>query len=977
MDVLIDPNNDRWWMDSATLRDKLGRRFLSLRFHVRAGAFYGMLVPSILVRLASSVAMMLVGCWLLSLLATGMGNVAHASDQAEEINPADLEFFEKHVRPLLADKCMDCHSASKKSGGLSLGSRLEILTGGDSGSAFAPKKPEESLILRAVGYEDDSLQMPPSGKLSQQQIDILKKWITKGLPDPRVSASSGDASPLVGMSIDEGKEFWSFRPIAPVELPDLSNDFWSREPVDRFIVDKHRSRGLQSAEQTSRSLWLKRVSFDLIGLPPSYDQIDRFEQDDAPDAYERIVDELLNSPQYGVRWGRHWLDVVRYADSNGLDENLAYGTAWRYRDYVIDAWNGNKRFDRFLQEQIAGDLLVDATRESHTATGYLVLGAKVLAEPDREKLYADTIDEQIDSIGKVFLGLSLGCVRCHDHKFDPVLQSDYYALAAILQGTRTFGPTNTGAIKHWNEIPFASEDEKKSLKKVNEELAAKQSAFSKAKASAIEALRKQTREKVVEYLDASMELSPHATLADCIPVAQAKELHPRVLLTCRTYLARNGESKLFTHWTECWKKKDHDSMRGYYNKLFALGDGSSESAPVDGDFGEEFRKLAQSALKDATGFLAIPAKLEHALPESQIAELHRLAKEARLFESQAPGESTFMGVTDGTPMESMPIHIRGNHRQPGRMVKRGFPEVLVSFRESPIFNRHKSARLELAQWLTSSSQPLTARVIVNRIWRWHFGRGIVGSTENFGKLGDAPRHPELLDYLARAFIASGWSIKELHRSLLLSSTYRMSSSHPDTEKLSEQDPENVFLSRFSRLRLDAEQIRDSILHVTSNLDYRLGGKTVPLRNRQFVFDHTSIDHTKYDMARRTAYFPIIRNNLAPLLQLFDFPDPTMPTGNRATTSVAPQALLLMNAGWIIDGARSVGNRLAESEDPRPRIEGIYRTVLGRPPLPTEVALVQDFIQQACDRQSTAEARETAWGIVVQNLMMGNEFMFVR
>lgn len=888
-----------------------------------------------------------------------------------------IEYFEKHVRPLLVEKCLECHSANKKEGGLSLGSRDEILKGGDSGPAVDLADLGASRLLRAIRYSDEDLRMPPSGPLGKEGILVFEKWVQASLPDPR---SSTDLSPgRSNISIESAREFWSFQPIQEIEIPSDTPLNAADGSIDSFILRKLTQHGLKQKSSAPRGQWLRRVYLDLTGLPPSAVEIEAFENDFSPDAYERVVDELLNSPQYGVRWGRHWLDVARYADSNGLDENLAFGTAWRYRDYVINSWNSNKPFDQFVREQIAGDLLDRATTETHIGTGFLVLGAKVLAEPDRDKLTFDTIDEQIDTMGKAFLGMTLGCVRCHDHKFDPFLQSEYYSLAAIFHSTRTFGTTNTGAIKHWNEVSIASEAEKKQLAEVNAQLSAKQGVYAKAKTEALNTLRKETRDRVLDYLKVCMQLSADCSLVECDPLAKENGLHPRVLLNCRMYLARFADSPLFRFWNECVQNNDVDKMLSHYGVLFSKSQTEGDSV-ASGEQESELlalKEVAKKALLDPTGFLAVPAKLEHAFDAMQISSLNSLAKDARVFESHAPDEPSFMAVVDGTVRDSMPVHVRGNHRNPGPTSKRKFPSVLVGSNGSTVFRRQQSGRLELANWLTDSSHPLTARVIVNRLWRWHFGRGIVTTPDNFGKLGSAPSHPELLDFLARELIESGWGIKELQRRIVLSSTYRMSSSDTELDhSYREVDPENRMLWHFPRQRLDAEQIRDSILHVTGLLDNQLGGKTVPLRNRQFVFDHTSIDHTKYDSPRRTAYFPIIRNNLAPLLQQFDYPDPTMATGDRASTSVAPQSLLLLNADWVLDAATTVSRRIChdpQNTTDHQKLKELYRHILSRNPTGLEIELALNWLANSTD-EGNAEVR---WSTFTQNLLIGNEFFFVR
>jgi hypothetical protein len=777
------------------------------------------------------------------------------------------------------------------------------------------------------------------------------------------------------MSIQDGRNFWSMMPLKPVEVPRAVDADWCRNPIDAFVLKELDSNGLRPSPESPRREILRRVTLGLIGLVPESQEYKAFEQDTAPEAYERQVDRLLSSEQYGVRFGRHWLDVARYSDSNGLDENIAYGNAWRYRDYVVEAFNSDKPFDRFIEEQIAGDLLPDADRQSKTATGFLVLGAKVLAEPDRDKLTMDTIDEQLDTIGKAFMGMTLGCARCHDHKFDPIKQRDYYALAAILKGTKTFGDSNFGAIKHWNEISYANPQEKEQLKAIDAQIAEKNGAWNKLKSEAIGKLREQVRKQAADYLAVASKLTSEATLNEWAQVGEELKLHPRVLANSRRYLDNHRQEPLFAKWHELAGHGDHQAIRDYYQELFERALGEWEKAKAAD---AQVKKLEDStleaarvALGDVGGFLAIPAKMEHALDQESLVKIHELAESARLFESAAPDETSVMGVADKGVVDGLAIHIRGSYRNLGDVVPRGFPEVMVSQGATPIFSRHSSGRLELARWLANATHPLTARVIVNRVWRWHFGRGLVESTENFGVLGDRPSHPELLDYLARWFIESGWSIKELNRLILTSSTYRMSSVHPEAQSALAIDPENRLRWHYKLERMDAEPLRDSILQVAGRLDCQLGGKSVPLRNRQFVFDHTSIDHTKYDSIRRTVYLPIIRNHLYSLLEQFDFPDPTMPVGSRNTSMVSVQMLLLMNADWIIDSASLLARRSQEfSSEPSRRIDWLFETVLGRAPKEHEQRRFLDAI-------SAGQASgEDPWVTLAHNLLICSEFIYV-
>lgn len=909
------------------------------------------------------------------------------------ISPQQLEFFESKVRPLLIEHCYECHSGTEQQGGLRLDHRQALLQGGESGLAIDPKNPDQSRLLTAIRYNNPDLQMPPKGKLSPNDISILNEWILQGAPDPRTAApeqtdnamtQAPHANQALGMSIEDGRRFWSMQNLTKPKVPSSThpdpNSPPPQNPIDAFIAEKLHANNLIAPPLATRRQLLKRLSLDLIGLPPTADEYTDFEQDTAPEAIERQIDRLLNSPQYGVRYARHWLDVARYADSNGLDENIAYGNAWRYRDYVIDAMNQDKPFNRFIEEQIAGDLLTDANRETITATGYLVLGAKVLAEPDREKLTMDTIDEQIDAIGKTFLGMTLGCVRCHDHKFDPIKQKDYYALAAIFKGTKTFGDSNFGAIKHWNETSFASPEEKQHLKTIDAQVAEKNASWNKLKNEAIQKLREQVRKDAAEYLAVAATLSTEATLNDWARAGAASDsrplpLHPRVLANARRFLDAQTDNPLFATWREKAANSDSEAIRSHYRDLFAQTDQEWQKAKAaDANvkhLTDPMLEAARNALSDPAGFLAIPAKMEHALDPTTVAVIHKTAEEARIFESSAPDETTVMAVSDKAVVDGIPIHIRGSYRNLGPVVERGFPEVMLPEGSTPIFPTNSSGRLELAKWIASPNHPLTARVIVNRIWRWHFGTGLVESTENFGALGSPPSHPELLDYLARWFIESGWSIKALHRLILTSSTYQMSSGHPNFLHAQEIDAANRLLWHFPLQRLDAEQIRDTILFASGNLDLKIGGKSVPLRNRQFVFDHTSIDHTQYDSHRRTIFLPVIRNHLFSLFEQFDFPDPTMPVGDRQSTTVAPQMLMLMNAPWVLQSAEKIAQQSGEiASDPTTRVQWIVIEILGRQATNTELQRILEFIAQPNNHS------QLQWELVCQNLLICSESMYV-
>ncbi|HVW00002.1 MAG TPA: PSD1 and planctomycete cytochrome C domain-containing protein [Planctomycetaceae bacterium] len=777
-----------------------------------------------------------------------------------------LQFFEKKVRPVLVESCYRCHGSEKQKGKLRLDSRAAMLAGGGSGPAVVPGNPEESLLIQALAHVDDSLKMPPDKKLPDAQIADLTAWVKSGAAFP------GDANVTAPTARERvHSNFWSFQPPSNPAPPDVQRGDWSKSPLDRFILAELEAHGLHPAPPADKRTLLRRATFDLTGLPPTPEEVAAFLADDTPEAFARVVERLLESPHYGERWGRHWLDVVRYSDSNGLDENVAHGNAWRYRDYVVQAFNRDKPYDRFLIEQLAGDLLpAENTAQRHEqliATGYLALGPKVLAEVDEKKMEMDIVDEQIDTFGKSILGLTLGCARCHDHKFDPIGTDDYYALAGIFKSTRTM--ENFTKVAKWWENDIASAEE----------------------------LGQKARH--AERIAQQKTMIDHA-------VQQANE------------------------------------------KLKAAAPGGE-----------------------------LPQDAEAKYPEETKTELKRLRDELAMLEKNAPVMSSAMGVTESKPTD-VAIHVRGSHLTLGRVVPRGFPQVLTS-NDAPITGDH-SGRLELAQWLVRREHPLTSRVMVNRLWRWHFGRGLCGSTDNFGRLGDQPSHPALLDWLAQRFVDEGWSIKQMHRIMMLSSTYQMSSFLDS--KCAELDPDNRWHWRAEIRRLEAEEIRDALLAVSGTLDPAMGGPVLHVANRGYLFDHTSKDLTKYDSRRRSLYLPVIRNNLYDVFQLFDAPDASVLNGDRASTTVAPQALFMLNSDLMAQACEALADGLLASPgDTAQRVDRLYLAAYGRPATPEEInrlqVLLTRFTQAADANKDETQRSRQAWSWLAQVVLAANEFVYLR
>jgi len=836
---------------------------MGVRFRSTSEALSMSVLPTIVALLRTQL-----GGWLLicAVLAPSvLAGTAHT--------PQELEFFEKKIRPILVDKCYPCHSpAEKVKGGFNLETREDLLKGGDTGPALIAGDPEKSRLIEAVRYKNLDLQMPPKNPLAAEQIRDLEAWVKMGAPDPREKAGKTSPTKRV-IDLNEGRKFWAFQPVAHPEQPSVRQLAWVQSPVDAFILAKLEPQHIAPAPAADRRTLIRRATFDLTGLPPTPAEIEAFLADRSPDAFARVVDRLLASRHYGERWGRHWLDIARYADSNGLDENVAFGNAWRYRDYVIHAFNQNKPYDQFLTEQLAGDLLpptedLAVRNERLTALGFLSIGPKVLAEPDKVKLEMDMIDEQIDTLGRAFLATTLGCARCHDHKFDPIPTDDYYALAAIFKSTRTMDDLKTPAT--WHE--------------------------------------------------------PVVSLPEDIQLQEA-------------FRARLAAQKL--------------SLSNYV---------------------AEANRVLLTTLQTNT----LPKDAEKLYPTNTLAELTQRRAELKKLEGSAPEVPSTMGVTERTDRAlTLPVHIRGSHLTLGKPVPRGVPQVMTPS-QRPQFSEQQSGRLELARWLVNPEHPLTARVMVNRIWRWHFGQGLVATPDNFGLLGERPSHPELLDWLARRFVDDGWDIKAMHRLLMLSSTYQMSTqveggAHP-------RDPENRLLQRFPPRRLDAEEIRDAVLSVSGSLDLTMGGKTIPLKNRDYVFNHTSKDATTYDSPRRAVYLPIIRNHLYDLFQQFDFPDPAVPNGHRTATVVAPQALLMMNSDLVNQAANRFAAQLLEEapESETHRVSQAYLRAYGRPPTDAERQRAARFIAvfPSGAGEATPEARTNAWTTFCQSLLAANEFIYL-
>ncbi len=1133
-----------------------------------------------------------------SLLLALAGNATVAADP---FDPQAMEFFENQIRPLLIERCYKCHGdIDKPKGGLKLTSRAAVLVGGETGPAAVLGKPKDSLIVQAVEFRD-ALQMPPDAKLDDKQIELISKWVALGLPWPEAAEKPIPGSPpIVAYQItEEQRKFWSFQPVRAQPPPAVKNTAWPLSPIDRFILAPLQARGLSPAVAAEKRPLIRRATFDLTGLPPTPEEIDAFLADGSPDAFARVVDRLLASPAYGERWGRHWLDVVRYADSKDLrDIGQPYDIveSYRYRDWVVAAFNSDLPYNQFVIDQIAGDLI--SAREPGTvnaegivATGMLTIGPWGPGDADTQKMYTDMVDDQINVVSRAMLGLTIGCARCHDHKFDPIPTADYYSLAGIFFSTQIALPQISAP---YNKVPLAprsvieqsnrqvartGELEKQIKQFSNEQFCLLAQSFvgetSQYLLSAWD-YRHRTQDKAaqtpqqfsgerhlrgdallqwLDYLglqsgesrlmahpvrdegaagvhgwkgDASPPLllvntndhpvnvpgmmPPHSVAVHPGPAAgvaiawrspmagtvritgKVVDAHaacgngvdwtiehraPRLtaglasgsiangggqpisegqnadrlssiavqpgdllqlivlpkgeyscdLTTVEFQIAEQEREKRIWDVTrdivpdvldgghgnphrdrfgnsETWQFLDLDpshsprradsgpnsAWAGWFQAATNVDAGSAARSDLERIASEVQNALNETARqpappKPAEGQQAQPAtpivrlyqelvsdqgpfrvknRDEKLLPAEAREKLQTMSAELDTLKKNVPPPIPYaMAATDGgvpgtkyAGFNDAAIHIRGRYDRLGEVVPRRFPRILAGDRQPPI--KQGSGRLQLAQWIAQPDNPLTARVMVNRIWQHHFGEGIVRTPGNYGKLGQPPTHPELLDYLAHAFVESGWSVKALHRLIMLSATYRQSSrAMSETQKA---DPGNLLFGRMSMRRLEAEAIRDSLLFISGKLDRTLGGR--PTR----------------DLAspRRTMYLMTVRSDKAGFPFLFDMPDPENIVDQRTISTVAPQALFLLNNPFALAQIPSIVERAFTTggETDSARIVRGYQWLYGRPATPEEIELGMQFLNAARQKAGGDAPGTAAWEEYCQALLCANEFIYV-
>ena len=813
---------------------------------------------------------------------------------AQESSTDGVEFFEKNIRPLLVRRCYSCHSkkAGKAEGGLVLDSKVGWQRGGERGAAVVPRDVDASLLVSAVRYADADLQMPPDNRLTETEVAVLERWVAMGAPDPRTEEPTTSTNSFVPSDPVAGRRHWAFRPLTAAQVPEIQGDSWSRTDIDAFVVEKLTANSLSPSPDADRRSLVRRLYFQLIGLPPSPKQVSDFLNDSRPDAVARLVDQLLESPQFGVRWGRHWLDLARYADSNGLDENFLFREAWRYRNWVIEAVNADMPFDRFLLEQIAGDILpfdsIEQRDRQRIASGFLVIGPKVLLGNSPDERIMDVADEQMDTIGKAVLGQTLGCARCHDHKFDPIPTADYYALAGIFTSTRVM----------------------------------------------------ETR-----YM-----------------LGQQRNMERLIGLGAD---GAKLDNEYETYWRESKQRQERLKQGKQALELLQKNDAAAFT-----EFLKKHAGVVAESSKDTT--VAIEERVK--AQQQRVAELEAAAKAPPI-----PPRAMIAEESDKPANEH--IRLAGQFDERRDEVSRGFLTVFGAPDED--IPDGQSGRLQLARWLTdenSGAGRLAARVMANRIWKHLIGRGIVRTVDNFGRTGEPPTHPELLDYLARRFIDSGWSTKSLVREIALSRTFAMASTHDDASDTA--DPENRWLWRAHRRRLEPEAFRDAMMSIAGTLDLTPVDSTVSYLGDQATAVGKNENRRRTDFPCRSVYLPVIRNDLPEVFDAFDFADPHATTGLRPQTMVATQGLFTLNDESVMQAAEETAKKLLADNHQLSNediVARLYKLVLNSVPDQGERNDVLAFVSTIMGSSEAADEKDRAhqaWTMACHALFASSRFQIL-
>jgi len=804
-----------------------------------------------------------------------------------------IEYFEKNIRPVLVERCYRCHSkdAEKVKGGLLLDTREGLLKGGDNGVVLVPGDPDKSKLIIAIRYHDEEIRMPPKEPLAEQQIAHFVEWVKMGAPDPRTADAVAKAAPPA-YDYAKAKQFWAFKPVKDQQVPAVRDEHYAINDVDRFVLAKLESKGLKPVGSADRVTLIRRATFDLTGLPPPPDEVDAFLTDSSPNAWEKVIDRLLASPHYGEKWGRHWLDLVRYADTSGCNSDFPVPSAYRYRDYVIKAFNEDKAYDQFLKEQLAGDSLPKSEKpqdkwDNIIATGYL---AEARRFGSRAAEFHLTIEDTIDNVGKTMLGLSVSCARCHDHKFDPIPTSDYYGLYGIFKSTKYAFP-GTEIYRHTKDfVPLVDGEEAEALKK---------------------------HEKEQTEIDDQIE---------------------RLVQERTPLLVREKQREL----------KEACSV-----------------FPV--------AKHERVCHKDDPG---LPAPGERTLLQVK-AEMADLRERQMRLEYKPMVVEKAYAVSEGTPSDAK-IQRKGDPQNLGETVRRGFLTILGG--EKLTEDCKGSGRLELANWIADAKNPLTARVMANRIWQYHFGKGIVQTPNDFGARGKVPTHPDMLDWLASRFVESGWSIKSMHKLIMMSRTYQLACDDDPTN--SAVDYDNDYLWRFNRRRLSAEEIRDAMLFVAGALDESPSGPHPFPPESEWRYTQHKPFVANYDSHRRGIYLMQQRIKKQPFLEVFDGADTNATTAIRAVSTTPIQALFVMNDPFAHEMAEKFAIRVGMAvADEDKRIEYAHRLAFGRMPTSEERQLGHEYLKECRQKMKEAglawdQQNKAAMASYSRMILGSNEFFFL-
>lgn len=923
-----------------------------------------------------------------------------ACAQNEEYSAEQIEFFEKRIRPLLINHCLECHGAKKAENELRLDSRQAILKGGSTDRPAAiPGDAQHSLMINSV-RQDGDYDMPPNGKLTDEEILDLATWVQTGMAWP-TSSSTITATSMSDLIKQHQETHWAFQPIVTPEVPTFDQ---SKNPIDQFVSAKLESKGLAHSPPADRRTLIRRSSFDLLGLPPTYDDVQSFINDDSENAYEKLVDRLLDSPHYGERWARHWLDVARYSDTSGytLDNvDNRFPFAFTYRDYVIDALNSDLPYDQFIREQLAADYLeVPADKKTLAALGFITVGRKYLGRPD-------TIDDQVDVVTRGLMGLTLSCARCHDHKYDAIPTQDYYSLYGVF--ANNYEPS---------ELPLlGSTEDLAKFEPYFENLTQLKTEIETFRASKLEELTDHIQSHFVDYL-AHVMLPDNVELIERQPFIKLKgpDVRRKVVEHWKGFLANKHDdtalikptlellalpdeqfesaaAKLIGHWSTHPNESKINAlflealnanppkqklelaqiMGRLFDEVVEEWKSNGSKAPAPNQFSGPRRQIANLVLANRSPARLTNEQLDRYLNVAEQKEIRKLRDAVNQHNSESPeGLARAMILRDKETLIDQHVFRRGNIHSRGELAPRRFvallsSDKLINYKPSesvsdarPIFQR-KSGRLELAEKIASRDNPLTARVLVNRVWMHHFSQPLVDTPSDFGIRCSAPVQRELLDYLASEFMRNGWSIKWLHREIMNSKTYRQSSlSRSDCQTV---DPENRLYWRMNRRRLEFEPLRDSVLATTQQIDLKMHGKPIELMVRPLS-------------NRRTIYGLIDRQDLPGLYRVFDLASPDQSAAKRIRTTVPQQSLFMMNSFFMTHQARHLVNTMegmGELDLPD-KVTSLYRTVYQREPTAGEIEIARNFFRTA--EPKSGDKNLGPWQRYAQMLLCANEFEFI-